>query len=130
MMQMIHDLIVDGRRSEILVVLPDQHSVFWWTRMWNTLYPFLPMVEYTTAQNMLKIRGASFTKAFVENVDLYPDGIYDLKLAELVINLHAAVDPEIVYSVTPIELNQRSHNAVIKPAAVLERTKRRLFSRK
>lgn len=129
MMSMIHDLIVEGKRSEILVVFPAANSVHSWIRMWQDRFPFLPMVEYTTSQNLLKIRGAQFGTIFVEDVDYYSEGIYDPKLIELEYHCLRS-ESEIIYSCSPLNINQRSHSATIKPAAVMERTRRRLFSRK
>lgn len=119
----IHDLIIQGRRSEILVVCPSLNYVYWWVREWQRRFPHLPMVDYTSMQAMDRVRGKWYSRIFVEDINLSPseEGMYDEKLNLLRFTARAE-DAEIVYTCCPSSLSLRSHS---KRASVTELIKAR-----
>lgn len=123
----IHELIVAGRGSEVLVVFPDQRQAYHWVREWHDVFPHLTAPEYTTINNMLKVRGMQLSKVFIENVEDYEHGIYEPKLDYLWPCLRSAFnDEEIVFTSSPTELNARSHSVVVTKQDVVAKYKRRL----
>lgn len=120
----VHELIVAGRASEVLIVFPDQRQAYHWIREWHDVFPYVPVPEYTTINNMLKVRGMRLSKVFIENVEDYENGIYEPKLDYLWPCLLSPFnDEEIVFTSSPTDLNWRSHSAVVRKADIVKRYK-------
>lgn len=123
----VHELIVAGRASEILLVFSDKQQAYQWVREWQDVFPFVPAPDYVTINNMLNVRGKQVSRVFIENVEMYENGIYEEKLEWLWPCLRSPLnDEQIVFTSSPLELNQRSHSATVKVADVVARYKKRL----
>ena len=108
----IHDWIVAGRLAEILIVFPAQNWVYWWTREWQSRFPYVPMPKYVTVNNTMSVRGARYSKIYVEDITSIEDGIYHPKLLDIWPCLLSPLDDEeVIFTCSPLELNQRSHSA-------------------
>lgn len=132
MLTEINELIVQGRRSEIVVVLKDPPALHWFTRVWYERFPTIEMPEYILITNRLKLRGKRLGKVFVENVELYEDGIYDERIVELFIGMTGALhdDPEIVFTSGWLELNQRSHSKQLTAREIAAEKVRKVIAQK
>ena len=121
----IHDLIVAGRATEVLIVFPAVNWVHWWVREWQSRFPFVPMVDYTTINNNLNVRGKRYSKIYVEDVGNIDDGVHNNRLEDIFMTLLSPFnDEEVVFTCSPIELNQRSHNGRVTKADVFARYKK------
>lgn len=116
-MEEIHNLILAGRHSEIVVVFPTLDRAYFWVRAWHSRYGAVAPPMHVSASNLLKLRGKIISKVYVEDVDSYEHGIYDEKLQEVRIGLRSVLgDDEVVFTCSPLELNQRSHSRTIQPS--------------
>lgn len=129
MMTEIHDLIVRGRHGDVLVVFPTSNYLHWWVREWQNRFPWVPMVDYTIGNNVLKVRGRQYGKIYVEDVDAYPNGIYEDKFQDLNMCL-VGDDAEIVFSCSLLPVNQKSHNATVTVKRVYGKLYDKLFDSK
>lgn len=124
-MSEIHDLIIAGRGSEILVVFPTLDYLHWWTRAWQDRFPQIPMVDYVSVTNTLKLRGRFYTKIYVEDIDLYDEGIYDERLIGITVSLRShSNDEELVLTCSPTVLSLRSHSRITTSKDVMKRLKK------
>lgn len=122
----IHELIVAGRGPEVLLVFPTQSQAYHWCRVWQDVFPFVPVPEFVTINNMLRVRGRQYSRIFIEDIHEYELGIYEPKLDYLWPCLRSRFnDEEVVFTSSPTELNARSHNATMTRADVWARYKRR-----
>lgn len=123
----IHEWIVAGRLAEILIVFPAQNWVYWWTREWQSRFPYVPMPKYVTLTNTMSVRGARFSKIYVEDVDGIESGIYNPKLLDIYPCLLSPLgDEEVIFTCSPLELNQRSHNAETSKKMAMDKAAARI----
>lgn len=110
----IGNLVVAGRRPEILIVFPAINYLHFWSGEWRRRFGGMPMPEYVAINNTLKIRGREFSKIYVEDINTYEDGIYDQRLEMSVFPYIYGVhgDCEVVFTSSQIPTNQRSHSVV------------------
>lgn len=118
----IHELIQQGRRSEILVVFPEMGYLHFWTREWEQRFPHVPTTDYTVMESMDRIRGKYYGEIFVEDIETYQEGIYEDKIQYL----YAALTEggSITFSYSPTGLSQRSHSKKTSVADLIRRRTR------
>lgn len=97
-MDEIHELAVQNRTQEVLVVVHDARHGQWWENVWRDKYPALRPPRIMSIQNTLPIRGRRFEKIYVEDVDVQEDGIYSVKLRDVLPALVFARDPELIFT--------------------------------
>lgn len=125
-MNEIHDLIVAGRRAEVLIVFPNMTYLHWWTRMWESMFPHIPMPKYVSIGNTMSVRGLRVAKIYVEDIDGYENGIYDERFNNIWPALFSALnDEEVVFTCSPFPLNQRSHSQYVTVADVMLKARKR-----
>lgn len=121
----IHDHIVVGiPPSEILVVLPVVRQIHFWTREWEARFgPSVRLPEIMGHDSaVIRARGKSFRKMYFEDVNMYEDGIFDSRIAEVVDSLRSPFkDEEVVFTSSLFTLNQRTHSAMSDADAVLRK---------
>lgn len=101
-MQQIHDLAIQNRTHEVLVVVSDSRMREFWVRTWRFEYPALTVPKIVTISNPLEARGRRFEKIFIEDIEDNEEGIYDHKLLMDVLPcLINARDPEVVFTCSP-----------------------------
>lgn len=117
-MHEMHDLILAGRATDILVVFPDTNYLIWWRRMWSELFPQVPMPRYISIQRCERVRGLQVVKIYVEDIDGYEDGIYDQRFEYIWPCLRSPLgDEEVIFTSGWLVLNQRSHSKTIHRTA-------------
>lgn len=113
----IHELAVQNRTPEVLVVFPNKSQSDYWLRRWRDTYPALVPPRVVTMQNILPVRGYRFEKIYVENIDFDLEGIYSGRVRDLLVSLVDAREPEIVFTCSPLDM-------VFPDWAALEREER------
>jgi len=109
LMTAVHQFIMDGNgASEVLVVVPSHNYINWWTRTWQRRFPAIPVPPIISITNRMRVRGMQVKKIVVEDVNIYPDGISDIRLRDI---FPAMRDGEVVFtSSNDFPLNSKSHN--------------------
>lgn len=129
-MDEIHELAVQNRTQEVLVVVHDARHGQWWENVWRDKYPALRPPRIMSIQNTLPIRGRRFEKIYVEDVDVQEDGIYSVKLRDVLPALVFARDPELIFTCSPLDIKFEAPHERDKREAeekVQARTARRRF---
>lgn len=121
-MHEMHDLILAGRRADVLVVFPNMSYLSWWRGMWEDLFPQIPMPRYISINNRERVRGLQVAKIYVEDIDTYENGIWDQRFYDIWPALRSAHnDEEVVFTSSWLDLNLRSHSRITKKSDVLRR---------
>ena len=129
-MDEIHELAVQNRTTEVLVVVPNQMHREFWEREWRNKYPALRPPAFLSLQNTLSARGRRYEKIYVEDIDLEPEGIYSEKLRDILPSLAHAREPELIFTCSPLNITfEPPHERQKREAeeAVQARTARRRF---
>jgi hypothetical protein len=98
----IHELAVQNRTTEVLVVVPSASHREFWERVWRNKYPALRPPAFLSLQNTLSVRGRRYEKIYVEDIDLEPEGIYSEKLRDILPCLAWAREPELIFTCSPL----------------------------
>lgn len=128
----MHELIVQGRRSDILVIFSTLDMAYWFKREWEYRFPHVQMPRYTSINAMDRVRGLRVAKVYVENIEQIPDGIYNEKLNWVLPCFVDAVDPEIIFTCHPTELGDKFFDDYEPPAydpSVSVKLKRKMWER-
>lgn len=125
-MTWVHDAMVAGER--VLGVFPNLAQYEWWLSEWRRRFPQMRPPDYVTAQSVNRARGRRVTKIFVDNVEEFPDGIYDRAFETIWPCLDPTVQEawEIYITANCLDLNWKSHNATVTKSDVLKRVAARL----
>lgn len=121
----IHEQVVKGQRRN-LVVFQSVDRVHSFVRTWHADFPFVPVPDYCTINNTLKIRGSQYQRIYVEDVHEYAEGIYDPRFNDVFISLFNNDEVEIVFTASRTEINSRSHSRTISRVDVMANAKKRL----
>lgn len=125
----IHDRIISGERSDVLVVFPAMSHLTWWRDEWNKRFPHLPMPDYTSMNAMERVRGKRVKHVYVEDIDSDGDGIYADKLTWLYPCIIG--DGSITFTCSPIPGNDTAHREPPPPTRIedIERKKAKILRR-
>ena len=77
LMNEINDALKTTNWSEVMVVFPEAQYAHWWIREWQIRFPAARVPNYVTANSTYRARGHSLRRVYIEDVDQFPDGIYD-----------------------------------------------------
>lgn len=102
----IHEQVLLGNRAHLLLVFNEVFQAETWLAEWHNLYPSVTAPDYMTTDNPLKISGRVFTRAYIENIDVYREGIFDPKLQYVL----DQVTEVVTYTSSPTVLSSRSHH--------------------
>lgn len=102
----IHGQVLLGNRAHLLLVFNDVFQAETWLAEWHNLYPSVTAPDYVLTENPLKISGRVFTHAYIENIDVYREGIFDPKLKYV----FDRVTEIVTYTSSPTVLSIRSHH--------------------
>ena len=99
----VHDLAVQGRIAEALIVVPDMRQKEFIVQTWRKRWASLTPPEVVSMQNLLPLRGRRFQKIYVENIEFDLEGIYSSRLDFIWPCLVEALDPEVVFTCSPMD---------------------------
>lgn len=129
-MNEMHELILAGRRAELLVVFPDVHYLSWWRNMWDGLFPQVPMPRYISINNRVRVRGLQVAKIYVEDIDGYEQGIWDERFRDIWPCLFSPFnDEEVVFTSSWLPLNQRTHSRIASRESVIAAARKKMIER-
>ena len=103
-MDEIHELAVQNRTPEVLVVVSNMRHRDWWIREWRGKYPALVPPRIISMTNVLPIRGHRFEKIYIEDIDIDLEGIYSDRVNDIWPCLAWARDPELTFTCSPLNI--------------------------
>jgi hypothetical protein len=101
-MDEIHELAVQNRTAEVLVLVPSAQQREWWIREWRSRFQALTCPRVESIQSPVGVRGRRFEKIYIEDIDMSDDGIYDRKLWDVWPCLAWAREPEVTFTCSPL----------------------------
>ncbi len=110
--------------SEILVVLPQTRQIHYWTRAWEARFgPSIRIPVIASFSSAIPRAGnRMFRKMYIEDVDLYDDGIYERNLENIFYSLRSPFgDEEVVFTSSLLAVNQRTHSVMSDAAGILRK---------
>jgi hypothetical protein len=113
LMREIHDFILatGARSSDVLVVVPAHNWIHWWTRMWQSTYPGVPVPTLVSVRDGIRVRGRQAGMLAIEDVDTLEEGLGDDRLETFVLALRG-VDPPILATSARIPMNWKNYTTV------------------